>query len=165
MNLILKQWKINSSLEIVKSSKEQTWHFITDYLGAWLSWNLTSRFNHSGSIQIIQLFLFSQMSELPESIIANKTPQNMSPEMASILENFNKKNSVSPSPTTTTITVPTNGLASRQNLLNSSTNSTSSVSKSSQQVSVQWKFYQSVLTPLLRLELAVRSSYFCSLAS
>lgn len=65
------------------------------------------------------------MSEVPESaatIIANKTPPNMSPEMASLMENFSKK---SPS---------TNGVAARQNLLNSS-NSQTSVSKSSQQVS------------------------------
>lgn len=59
------------------------------------------------------------MSEVPEStatLIANKTPPNMSPEMASLMENFNKK---SPS---------TNGISARPNMLNS-------VSKSSQQVS------------------------------
>lgn len=78
---------------------------------------------------------FLQMSELPESIIVNKTNQNMSPEMATMLENFNKKNPISPPPTTPTSTLTTNGLSARQNLLNSSSNSTSSVSKSSQQVS------------------------------
>lgn len=72
------------------------------------------------------------MSEVPEAaatIIANKTPPNMSPEMASLMENFSKK---SPS---------TNGITTRQNLLNSSTtNSSTSVSKSSQQVSSARKF-------------------------
>ena len=66
------------------------------------------------------------MSEVPESttLIASKTPPNMSPEMASLMENFNKK---SPS---------TNGISARQNMLNSATaNSSTSVSKSSQQVS------------------------------
>lgn len=87
-------------------------------------------------MQWLIFHFFFQMSELPETIIVNKTPQNMSPEMASMLENFNRKNSLSPStPTTPTSTLATNGLTTRQNLLNSSSNSTSSVSKSSQQVS------------------------------
>lgn len=81
------------------------------------------------------------MSELPETIIVNKTPQNMSPEMASIMESFNKKNSLSSSPTPAAGALTTNGLASRQNLLNASTNSTSSVSKSSQQVSYLKAFF------------------------
>jgi hypothetical protein len=78
------------------------------------------------------------MSEIPESIIANKTPPTMPSEMASIMDNFNKKNLSNTN---------TNGIANRQNLLNSSINSTS-VSKSSQQVSVRKfvKFFD--LTPL-----------------
>ena len=74
------------------------------------------------------------MSELPETITVQKTPPNMSPEMASMFENFNKKGSMSPSATTAAVSVPTNGLASRQNLLNSSLTNASSL-KSSQQVS------------------------------
>ena len=82
---------------------------------------------------MIFLFLL-QMSELPETITVQKTPPNMSPEMASMFENFNKKGSMSPSATTAAVSVPTNGLASRQNLLNSSLTNASSL-KSSQQVS------------------------------
>jgi hypothetical protein len=65
------------------------------------------------------------MSEIPESIISNKT----SPEMAAIMaENFKQK-----SP---------NGISNRQNLLNSSTTNSTSVSKSSQQVSnTYWEYF------------------------
>lgn len=75
------------------------------------------------------------MSELPlpETIGGNKSTQNISPEMASMLENFNKKSSISPTTSIPTNALTTNGLA-RQNLLNSAS-SNSSVSKSSQQVS------------------------------
>lgn len=77
------------------------------------------------------------MSELNnETVLANKTPQNISPDVASMMINFNRNNSLTPSPTSSTIS--TSGLNSRQNLLNSSTNSTSSVS--SQQVSKRKKF-------------------------
>lgn len=73
-----------------------------------------------------------QMSELPETIIVNNAPQNMSSEMESMMDNFNRKTSLTPSKNS----VATNGLPARQNLLNSSSsNSISSVSKSSQQVS------------------------------
>lgn len=110
---------MNESYEMIK--KSSSCHFFFSFPSKFL---LTRYF-----------FPHFQMSELPETIIVNKTPQNMSPEMASMLENFNKKTSLS-SPTTVATSSPliTNGL-SRQNLLNSSTNSTSSVSKSSQQVS------------------------------
>lgn len=93
-------------------------------------------------------FLSFQMSEMPETITVNKTPQNMSHEMASMLENFNKKNPLT-SQTTVSTTSPltTNGLASRQNLLNASSNSTSSVSQSSQQVSVFKLVPKDSLTP------------------
>lgn len=75
------------------------------------------------------------MSDSPETVIPNKT-KNMSSEMVSMLDNFSKKKSLSPLTTVSNSTVANNGLASRQNPLNSSSSNSTSVSKSSQQVSL-----------------------------
>lgn len=67
--------------------------------------------------------LLSQMPELPETSILTKSQADI-PEMTSMMETFNRKGSLTQPPSSLT--------ASRQNMLNSSSNSTSSVSKSSQ---------------------------------
>ncbi|CAO1372534.1 unnamed protein product [Diamesa serratosioi] len=86
-----------------------------------------------GNFDINSLDEIHDDKECQEYLDVQKTPPNMSPEMASMFENFNKKGSMSPSATTAAVSVPTNGLVSRQNLLNSSLTNASSL-KSSQQV-------------------------------